>query len=163
MTRTNTILFAVAFGAAAVFGLTHPLHAQRVGHPSAPERPTRVPVTLALVDSLPGGAPFRILRRADVSPEDVILFRKGGDSTTLSEAVDQLILMRRMQGDTAQGSGAVRVRRPHTPQHTARVLPWAHRVMDDLHRAERREIAGVGRAQTVQIWLPPQRARKPQR
>ena len=123
MTRTNTIVLAIAFGAAAVFGLTHPLHAQREGYPSAPERPMRVPVTLALVDSLPSGAPFRILRRADVSPSDVILFRTGGDSTTLSEAVEQLVLTRRMQGDTAQARGAVRVRRPHAPQHTARVLP----------------------------------------
>lgn len=118
-----------------------------------------MPVALALVDSLPGDAPFRIVRRANVSPLDVIVFRAGVDSISLSDAVEQLLLMRRMQGDTAETTGMVRVRRPNPAGHAPRVLPWARRVMDDLHRAERKEIPGVGSARTVQIWLPPQRAR----
>lgn len=158
MRHTAKILFAILVGT----GLTHPLQAQRVGHPSAPGRPTRVPVTLALVDSLSDGAPFRILRRAGASPADVIVFRMGADSTALSEAMNHLLVMRRVQGDTARSGGAVRVRRPQSPQHRPPALPWAKRVMDDLHHAERTDVAGVGSARTVQVWLPPQRGRRTQ-
>lgn len=122
-------------------------------------RPTRVPVVLALVDTLTGDAPFRILRRAEVTPHDVILFRVGADSATLSAAVHDLLSIRRVQGDTTRsGAGAVRVRQPvRTAAREVRMLPWARRVMEDLRRADRRVIAGVGAVPSVQIWLPPQR------
>jgi len=122
-------------------------------------RPTRVPVMLALVDTLTGDAPFRILRRADVTPHDVILFRAGADWATLSAAVQDLLSIRRVQGDTTRsGAGAMRVRQPgRTAAREVRMLPWARRVMEDLRRADSRVIAGVGTVPSVQIWLPPQR------
>lgn len=126
----------------------------------ATRHPIRVPVTLSLVDTLPAETPFRILRRAEMDPHDVIVLRRGADSVALSEAVDQLVLMRQAQGDTAETTGLMRVRVTSAPQRLGRrVLPWARRVMDDLHRAPERVIAGVGTAPAVVIWLPPQRRR----
>ena len=130
-----------------------------------PRRPTRVPVVLALADTLTGDAPFRILRRADVTPHDVILFRAGADSAALSAAVHDLLAIRRVQGDTTRsGTGAMRVRQPgRAAARDVRMLPWARRVMNDLHHADRQVIPGVGSVPSVQIWLPPQRrpARQP--
>jgi hypothetical protein len=119
---------------------------------------------LALADSLTSDAPFRILRRADVTPHDVILFRADADSATLSAAVHDLLAIRRVQGDTTRsGTGAMRVRQPgRAAPRTVRMLPWARRVMDDLRRADRQVIAGVGTVPSVQIWLPPQRRSNPQ-
>lgn len=124
--------------------------------------PTRVPVTLALTDTLPAAAPFRILRRADLDPRDVIVLRRGADSLALSAAVEQLLLMRQLQGDTATTSGMVRVRARDSAGRAPRTLPWARRVVDDLHRAPPRPVAGVGTLPALVIWLPPQRARKAQ-
>ena len=130
---------------------------------AAARAPTRVPVTVALVDTLAGDAPFRILRRATVAPYDVILLRANADSAALSAAVQDLISIRQVQGDTARAAaGVVRVRRPSaTPGQRMRMLPWARRVIDDLRRAERQAVAGVGSVPAVQIWLPPQRGRRP--
>lgn len=123
-------------------------------------RPTRIPVTLALVDTLSAETPFRIMRRANVEPHDVIVFRRGADSVALSAAVEQLVLMRQAQGDTSETTGVMRVRLAGAQGRPgARMLPWARRVMDDLHHASAREIAGVGTAPAVVIWLPPQRRR----
>lgn len=126
-------------------------------------RRPRVPVTLALVDTLAGEAPFRILRRANVAPYDVILLRAGADSAVLSAAVQDLLSIRQLQGDTAStGAGALRVRRPNrAPGQRVRMLPWARRVIDDLRSADRQTVAGVGSVPAVQIWLPPQRGRRP--
>ena len=163
MIRPSSRLFllAVALNAAGLVAPGASLHAQQTGQHTSAGHPSRVPVTLALVDSVPGGAPFRILRRANSSPRDVIVFRRDADSTALSEAVGQLLLMRATQGDTAGSSGMVRVRRPDSPERRPRVLPWARRVMDDLWVAERRIIEGVGTARALEIWLPPQRGRRP--
>lgn len=123
-------------------------------------RPTRVPVTLTLVDTLAAETPFRILRRANVEPHDVIVFRRGADPVALSAAVEQLVLMRQAQGDTSETTGVMRVRMAgEEGRPGARMLPWARRVMDDLHHASTREIAGVGTVPAVVIWLPPQRRR----
>jgi hypothetical protein len=158
---SHFFLLAVALNTAGLITPRDSLHAQQAGQHASVRRPSRVPVTLALVDSVPGGVPFRILRRANASPSDVILFHVGADSAALSEAVAQLVLMRRLQGDTAGLAGMARVRRPNSRGRAPRVLPWAGRVINDLHLAGRREIAGVGTARTVEIWLPAQRGRGP--
>ncbi|HYW07888.1 MAG TPA: hypothetical protein VE913_13090 [Longimicrobium sp.] len=115
-------------------------------------------MTLALVDTLAGEAPFLILRRADVAPYDVILLRADADSAALSAAVRDLLSIRRVQGDTTRTTaGAMHVRRANrAPGQGVRTIPWARRVMDDLRMAERQTIAGVGTARAVQIWLPVQ-------
>ncbi len=117
----------------------------------------RVPVTIALADSAAlGDTPFRVLRRADTSPRDVILLAPVADAAALSEAVGQLQTMRRVQGDVAAVTGAMRVRRPGNGRGP-RMLPWAPRVLQDLRRADARPLAGVGTVRNVQVWLPPTR------
>jgi hypothetical protein len=122
-------------------------------------RPDRVPVMLALVDTLAGEAPFSILRRVDVAPHDVILLGVDADSAVLSAAIRDLLSIRLVQGDTARTStGVMRVRREyHAAQRNVRTIPWSQRVLNDLHRAEPHAISGVGTVRAVQIWLPSQR------
>ncbi len=140
----RTLLLLLAVAAAAM----HPGAAQE-------RRPVRVPVTVALADgSTPGEAPFRILRRADTSPHDVILLAPAADAAALSDAVAQLQTVRRVQGDTAAVSGTMRVRRRENG-HGPRMLPWAPRVLHDLRRADAQPLAGVGTVRSVQVWLPP--------
>lgn len=132
-------------------------------HPVAAQqgRPTRVPVTVALTDgSALRDAPFRILRRADTSPRDIILLPAGADAAALSRAVAQLQMIRRVQGDTASASGAMMVRRSGNGGGS-RMLPWAPRVLRDLHRMDARPLAGVGTVKSIQIWLPPTRKGRP--
>lgn len=146
--------------AAGMLLLTRHLPAQQG---PGPTRPTRVPVTLAVVDSArTGDAPYRLLRRVDVSPHDVILLRAGADAAVLSEAIDNLLLIRAQTGDTTKVSGAVRVRHgADGSNRQRRVLPWAGRVLNDLRQARPGEVEGVGIVPTVEIWLPPQRGRRP--
>jgi hypothetical protein len=111
-------------------------------------------VTIALADDAAlAGAPFRILRRVDASPHDVILLRHGADAAMLSEAVSELQTLRRQQGDTAQASGLMRVRRGENGRGR-RMLPWAPRVLQDLRRAGAEPVPGVGTVPSVQVWLP---------
>jgi hypothetical protein len=124
--------------------------------------PTRVPAVLVLVDSsATSGEPFQVLRRASVEPHDVILLAQGADAWSLSAAVRQLVLLRRMQGDTSSATGPMRIRGAPTT-HAAGPLPWAARVIEDLRNATARRVAGIGTAPAVQIWLPPQRRARPQ-
>ncbi|MEW5929860.1 MAG: hypothetical protein AB1941_20600 [Gemmatimonadota bacterium] len=140
--RTLLLLVAVATAAA------HPVAAQD-------GRPARVPVTVALAEgSTLGDAPFRVLRRADTSPHDVILLAPDADAAALSEAVGQLLTIRRVQGNVPAVTGAMRVRRPGSGRGP-RMLPWAPRVLQDLRRADTRPLAGVGTVRSVQVWLPP--------
>ncbi|HEX8245419.1 MAG TPA: hypothetical protein VF541_18030 [Longimicrobium sp.] len=121
-------------------------------------RPTRVPVTLVLVDRLPvGDAPFLVQRRTDTSPHDVILLRADASQAQVSEAIRTLLVARQVAGDTATRAAILRVR-PHQPGHANahREFPWVPRVLADLRRAELTDVPGIGRVRAVQIWLPRQ-------
>lgn len=152
--RVGALLIAVGMLSPAGPG------AAQQGQPATP--PTRVPVSIALVDSArTGDAPYRILRRADASPHDVILLRSSSDATVLSEAIDNLLLIRAQTGDTAKVNGAVRVKRAQGASGRApREFPWAGRVLNDLRQAQARDVPGLGNVPMVEIWLPPQRGRK---
>jgi hypothetical protein len=139
----------------AMLGIAGPLRAQA----SHERQPTRVPVTVAVVERLPAGntEPFLILRRADLDPRDVILLTSASaDGRRLSSAVEQLLMNRAVRGDTAARTSAVRVRR-RQPQAERPELPWAERVLREVRRAEPRLVAGVGVVRAIQIWLPPAR------
>jgi hypothetical protein len=134
------------------------LSSEGLAQESARRRPTRVPVTVVLVDTLSAERGFLILRRADTDPRDVILLGGAADTVALTEAVDELLLMRRAQGDTSRVTGTMRVRRTYSSAGgSPSILPWARRIVDDLRRAARRDVAGVGDVPAVVIWLPPQR------
>ena len=129
--------------------------------PKAPGAPTRVPVTVAMVERLPvPDAPFVVLRRTHVSPRDVILLPTGADARLLSEAVQMLLVARQAGGDTAAAAATLRVRPQRGRTASQRpVLPWAQRVLADLRRAAARPVEGVGTVPAVEIWLPPQTRR----
>lgn len=140
--------------------LAAPLHAQAPGS-AAPARMPRIPVTIVLVDEMPaaaGDAAFVILRRADLSPHDVIVLHRAADRSQLSEAVRTLIAARQAHGDSATTGGMVRMS-SRTAQGRRPDLPWIGRVLADLRRAERKPVPGVGAVQAVEIWLPAQRPR----
>lgn len=122
-------------------------------------RPRRVPVTLVLVDTTAATSePFRIVRRANADPHDVIFLSRRADEGTLSEAVEELLVLRSVQGDTVRSDGTMRVRHS-TSRSQAPTLPWAARVLADLRRADPQMIASIGVHRAITIWLPAQRGR----
>jgi len=124
-------------------------------------QPGRVPVTIALVDSIAQpNAPFVIVRRADVAPNDVILLRTGADAQHLSEAINALLVARQASGDRPATTGTFRVRPRQNVRTARRGLPWAPRVLADLRRATRQTIPGLGTYPAVVIWLPRQQTRR---
>src|SRR4028118_1740149 len=87
---------------------------------SAPGAPTRVPVTVVLVERLPvPGAPFVVQRRPGAARQDVILLPPGADATLLSEAVQMLLVARQAGGDTPLAAATMRVR-PQRGRHRPR-------------------------------------------
>ncbi|HEX8691700.1 MAG TPA: hypothetical protein VF746_04720 [Longimicrobium sp.] len=128
---------------------------------ATPSGPTRVPVTVAIVDSLPRGqGRYIIWRRVSEEPRDVILLLPNATADEFSEAVRSLIIARRQQGDTATAAVKMRTRRQAPAQPLPPPLPWADRVLAELARAERRQVAQVGTVRAVQIWLPRQAGRR---
>lgn len=121
-------------------------------------QPRRVAATVVMVDSIAQpDAPFVIVRRPGATPADLILVRSGADAAQLSDAVRGLLTARQANGDVAPAAATFRVR-PHrgAGAATRRPFPWAPRVLNDLRRAEPREISGVGLVRAVEIWLPRQ-------
>jgi hypothetical protein len=128
--------------------------------PRASNPPTRVPVTIALVEELPHpGAPFVILRRVGGADHDVILLPADASVEQLSLAVQALLTARSAAGDTAERPATIRVRPRSGDTRPHRQFPWIARVHGDLRRAASRPVQGVGNARAVVIWLPPQRPR----
>ncbi len=115
--------------------------------------PTRVPVWVAISPDVEGSAPFRLARFAGNAPHDVILLSPDADAATLTRAVEALLAARRAGGDRAASDALLRVRQP---TESARVLPWAPRVLQDARATAPRQIPGVGRVRAVRIWLPAQ-------
>jgi hypothetical protein len=121
-----------------------------------PSTPPRTPALVALSPDLLGAdTPFRLARFGGNSPGDVILLAPDADASVLTQAVEALMVVRRQSGDHGPGVNATfRARRA---QQRPRVLPWAARVLRDVHSAAPREVPGVGWIPAVQIWLPAQR------
>ncbi|HEU4453734.1 MAG TPA: hypothetical protein VFR81_11775 [Longimicrobium sp.] len=124
--------------------------------------PTRVPVTVVLVERLPvPGTPFVVQRRPGAAQRDVILLPAGADARLFSEAVQMLLVARQAGGDTPVRGATMRVRPQRGRNTPLRVLPWVQRVLNDLQRAEARPVEGIGEVQAVEIWLPRQFGRAP--
>jgi hypothetical protein len=115
----------------------------------------RVPVTVAIVDELPyPDAPFVILRRPAETPRDVILLPRTASPALLSDAVRALALARQQGGDVPRSASVLRLTVPQGRGWERAPLPWVPRVLRDLRRASETTLAGVGRVQAVEIWLP---------
>lgn len=114
----------------------------------------RVPVWVAIAQDLQESEGYRIHRFAGNGAGDVILLQPNADAVTFTRAVDALMKIRSRVGDTPGADVAMRVRtsqqRPRGP------LPWAGRVLRDLHVAELRQVPRVGMRRAVRIWLPAQ-------
>lgn len=125
----------------------------------------RVPVTIALADELPfPGSTYVILRRPAAEPTDgaapdvIFLTRGFANAQELSNAVRDLLAIRSSTGDTAAVRQVLRLRRDlHTTQGRP-PLPWAQRVLNDLHGADQQSVEELGRYPAVRIFLPPQMA-----
>ena len=144
---------------ALLLGLPLPVMGQATSaSTAASNRRPRVPVTVVLQDTSATSPGFRILRRVDQHPLDVIVLSGPADGETLSEAVRNLLMVRQVVGDTATAVGHVWVRlsAARAPQ---RPYPWAARVVNDLRAAPPRAVAGIGTVRAVEIWFPPQHRR----
>lgn len=150
--RTMKLMTLMAFTFALI--ATAPVSAQQHGNGQS----RRVPALIVMIDSIQQpDAPYVIMRRPGNTTADLIVLRVDADANQLSEAVRGLLTARVADGDVPQVAATFRVR-PHqvTRAATRPALPWAARVVNDLRRAPVREISGVGRARSVQIWLPRQ-------
>lgn len=125
----------------------------------------RVPVTIALVDQHPFGSERSAISRrtpgtyADGLCADLILItRTAMTPRALTLAVQDLLAVRRIEGDAAESNRVMRIRPTQNREARANgsVLPWAGRVLDDLRAAQPRAIEGLGNARTLKIWLPRQ-------
>jgi hypothetical protein len=121
---------------------------------SAQQDRPRVPVLLAIVDTLPDTQPrFRIVQLADTSAPYVVLLPRDASPELLSEAVVALRLVWATSGSETR-SAVFRTAAPASTQtRPRRVLPWGNRVLQDLRAARARQIPGIGHVRAVRIWL----------
>lgn len=144
MTRRLFLLLCLAFAAPAA------LAGQQAQHRA---HATRIPVTIALVASVPhSDQPFVVQRRPNQSPADIILLRTNATAEQLSEAITAVTIIRQAQGDYPTTAALMRVR-PHG-RHAHHNYPWVPRVLADVHRAPVQNLPEVGNARSVTIWLP---------
>lgn len=126
--------------------------------------PRRVPVTIVMMDRLSqADAPFVIQRRPDLVPRDVIVVQTDATADQLSDAVRSLLTIRQVSGDTAATQATMRMRRQSAAAQNRRALPWVRRVLADLRQAAEKDVPGIGRGRTVEIWLPAQARRTARR
>lgn len=113
----------------------------------------RVPVVVVLVERLhEPGQRYVVDRRPGRDGGDLIRLIRGATAGDLSEAVTVLAIARAHAGDSAEI--ATTLRRRANGGRVAGALPWAHRVVRDLHSAAPKQVTGVGTARSVTIWLP---------
>lgn len=121
------------------------------------EKGKRVAVTVALVNRLPvRNAPAVILRRAAMTPHDVILLeREMATGQQLSAAIWTLLGARGLHGDTASGDAILRVGQATGPaswrKSETRV---SERVVERLLTMPPKDIEGVGAVPATELYLP---------
>lgn len=139
---------------------THTSHAQSATPPES-RAVERVPVWVAVSNEpLPDGQSFVVLRGRGPGRIDILMLAPAAAPTELSDAVRALMTARSVAGDTATEAGTFRVRRQGGNPTARTPLPWADRILRDLHSAPLREVPTVGRVRAVRIWLPAQRRRE---
>ena len=127
--------------------------------PANPAVPRRVPLTIALVRTMPDPqAPFVILRRSRGTIRDIVLLPQNATAAQLSDAIRGVLTARSVAGDSASTSAMLRMRNS-AGQRPRTIIPWTERVLADLQRAPPRPLEGIGTVRSVMIWLPPQHHR----
>ncbi len=141
--------------------VTAPLLAQR-GTANNAEVARRVPVTIAIVDSVPyGGAPAVVLRRATSIPRDVIVLgRAAASGEQLSAAIATLLVARELGGDTARADAVLRVNATRGPAawttgETRITSAFVSRVL----AGSAENVSGVGAAFAGPLYLLPKALR----
>jgi len=118
----------------------------------------RVPVVVAIVDSLPPDQfPAVILRKHSGSQgRDVILLdRRRANGRLLAAGVFQLLVSRNVDGEEAEKSHSLRVSPNAVPAAwTYKERLQAAHVVNRLRVKPDRELPGIGRARTTTITLP---------
>lgn len=124
------------------------------------ERSSRVPATIAMVrDFSESREAFIIRREAGDKPTDIILVRETISAAQLSDAIRTLVTIRHVTGNVPTANATVSMRRTQARKGERKTLPWVGRVLGDLREAALGEVAGVGQARSVTIWLPRQKER----
>lgn len=126
------------------------------GQAGAPS--TRIRATISMVADFPHASEAFVIRRhAGDNPMDVILVREGISAAQLSDAIRALMTVRHVGGDIPTASATMRLRRTQVRNSERSTLPWVGRVLADLRRAAPADVREVGRARSVEIWLPRQK------
>lgn len=145
---TNTAFIVLAFAS-----VLSPTAEGQAGAPSP-----RIRATIAMVADFPYASEAFVIRRyAGDNPTDVILVREGISAAALSDAIRALMTVRHVGGDIPAASATMRLRRTQARNSERRTLPWVGRVLADLRRAAPADVREVGRARSVEIWLPRQK------
>lgn len=131
---------------------------KKIGLPSPVDLARRVPVTVAIMDSLRDrNAPALIYRRAHAVPHDVIVLpRMHATGDLLSAAIEALLVARDQQGDTASSDGVIRVTRSTRPKFwRAHDTSLNRAVVTRLLLASRHAVEGLGQAATEDLYILP--------
>jgi hypothetical protein len=149
----KTLIFVLAAGSSFIPGKAASAQPDHGTGRSAP----RIPVLLAVVDTLPDAEPrFRIVTLAGESARDVVLLPENATPELLATAVETLRMVWAGAGDASYTPTGMFRRAPgETETRSPRMLPWGERVINDLRHARERHVPGVGHVRTVQIWLAP--------
>ena len=157
--RSAAVFSASLMLALCVVGGLSPLTAQQDQEAfRAREMARRVPVTLAIVSSLPtGGEGIVILRRGASVPHDVIALTRGAATPErLSEAYFMLASVRGAMGDTASRDAMIKV--PDSPPPDAwakRTLSSAGRTLTRLTASQPQPVLGLGMVPAYVVYLKP--------
>jgi hypothetical protein len=136
--------------------LSQPAHASKPAQEAPPfRRRARIPVTVALVETLPTpGEPFVVRRVAGTVPGHVILLPRVATAGDLSDALHAVGTLHAADSAAVPAVGTFRVRPRGAERRPARRFPWAARVLADLRGARAAPVDGVGTVPHVRVWLP---------
>jgi hypothetical protein len=139
------ILYALALAWCSAASVS----AQSATSSNTPNATRRTPVLVVL--GTDAAAPYQLLVHPQGAVREVIVLPPSATPENLSEAV-RAVMLSRAHGRTTTQSTLVRVASPGAATH--RPLPWAGRVLNDLHKAPFQDVEGVGRTRTIRIFLP---------
>lgn len=139
--------------------LSDAAHAQSASdHSAETERARRVPVTIAVVDSVAyGSARAVILRRAHGDERDLILIpRANATGEQLSAAIFMLLTERELAGDSSRVDQVTRVTSARGPKawtnhETAQCDQFIRRLLGKRLN----QVPGIGRARSGRLYLLP--------
>jgi hypothetical protein len=140
-----------------------PLGAQVQRLTKAQEIARRVPVTIALVDSLSANNPVVIARRASASAHDVVLVRPSATGDQLTAALVALNTHRDLSGDTPLQDARLRTTTQTPGGFKKSEVQRANRIITRLKTQSPQIVEGFGRLPSTVVYLPSKSMRDGQR